>query len=278
MSRTESGVDAVSFRPSSDAFGTTAGMLMRCESCGHGSLAALPAEDDLTEAYTHAADEVSLREEPGQHATALRALDLIEGAVTPGRLVEIGSWTGSFLAAANERGWAAVGVEPSSWAAERARARGVEVIETTFDDAALDLGSFRAAVMCDVLEHLSDPHSALERIVGLLEPGGVFYLTVPDAGSGLARVLGRRWWSVLPMHLQYFTVGSMRSLLERHQLDVLEVRRHPKVFSVQYYAERVSSFVPFSGWLPRWLGRHRVGARLIGPDFRDRMAVLARRR
>jgi SAM-dependent methyltransferase len=143
-------------------------------------------------------------------------------------------------------------------------------------DADLADGGFRVAVLCDVLEHLADPGRALARVARLLEPNGVLFLTVPDAGSRLARVMGRRWWSVLPMHLQYFTRGSMRRLLGLHGFTVLEVRSHPKAFSTRYYAERLEIYAPRAARIAvRSIERLRLARRLVSPDFHDRMAVIA---
>jgi SAM-dependent methyltransferase len=124
--------------------------------------------------------------------------------------------------------------------------------------------------MGDVLEHLPDPGGAVTEVYRLLEPGGVFYLTVPDAGSRLAKVMGKRWWSVLPMHLQYFTRSSMRRLLTDRGFEVIEQRSHPKVFSVRYYVARLAAFTGV---------RLRSGSeRLVAPNFHDRMEVIAAKR
>src|SRR5207247_2095959 len=141
--------------------------------------------------------------------------------------------TGSFVAAAAERGWDAEGVEPSAWAVRRAGERGLQVRQHTLEDHGLSEGRYQLVVLGDVLEHLADPGAAVDAAARLLEPGGVLYLTVPDAGSPLARTLGRRWWSVLPMHLQYFTRGSLRQLLEGRGLAVRSMTSHAKVFSAR---------------------------------------------
>jgi hypothetical protein len=82
---------------------------------------------------------------------------------------------------------------------------------------------------------------------------------------------------VIPTHVQFFTQASIRTLLERHGWEVLEIATAPKAFSVRYYLERVGGYSVFAA---RLLVR---GARLVGaadrmwaPDFRDRMAVIAR--
>lgn len=269
-------IDPAAFRPSSDEYGQLRSSVVECDACGHRSIELPPDPAALTDAVASAVDEVSLREERGQVETAARALSRIEATVAPGRLLDVGCWTGSFVVEAKRRGWEATGVEPSAWAATRARQRGVDVHECQLLDAPLVAGCFDVVVSNDVLEHLSDPGAVLDRISELLVPGGALYLTVPDAGSRVARVMGRRWWAVLPMHLQYFTRSSMRLLLSRHGFEVRHVATHPKVFSVRYYATRAGSLLPGVGpALERAVNRLAGGDRLIGPDLRDRMEVVA---
>ena len=276
---TEGGVDAEAFRPSADAYGRPTTAVVRCLSCGHGSVEVPPDPAVAAGAYTQAADPVSVREEAGQVATARRDLERIERFASPGRVLDVGCWTGSLLVAAAERGWEPLGVEPSRWAAARARERGVPVVEGELGSQS-ELGeSFRLVSMCDVLEHLADPVDALATVRELVEPGGFLFVTVPDAGSRAARALGRRWWSVLPMHLQYFTRTSLERLLHDNGFDVVSVSTHSKVFSVRYYAERLGGYSRFAGGLAVRVGEGlRVADRPIALDLRDRIAVVARRR
>ena len=110
----------------------------------------------------------------------------------------------------------------------------------------------------------------------LLAPGGLVWLAIPDAGSRVARVLGRRWWSVLPTHVQYFTRDSIAVLLERCGFEVLDVATAPKAFTVRYYLERIAR-VFAAAVAPADPGRRRrrrrrpdLGSGLPRPDFRDR--------
>jgi hypothetical protein len=90
--------------------------------------------------------------------------------------------------------------------------------------------------------------------------------------------MGGRWWSVLPTHVQYFSRASMSTLLERRGFTVEWVGTAPKAFTVRYYLGRLGGY-------SRPLARATMGAaerlgfadRLVSPDFRDRMAVVARR-
>jgi SAM-dependent methyltransferase len=254
------------------------GAVNRCLDCGHGCLAEPPALEVFEGAYADAADPVSVREERGQLATAGRDLARIERWVSPGRLLDVGSWTGSFLVAARARGWRGEGLEPSKWAVQRATERGCDVRQTTLEAVEVPPETYRAIVALDVIEHLVDPGEALTTLQIGLEPGGVLFIAVPDAGSAIARLLGRRWWSVLPMHVQYFTRRSMRTLLERRGFEVVDVSTHPKAFSVDYYAERVAAYAVVARPLVRTITRsRRLSTRIVAPDLHDRMAVVARR-
>jgi SAM-dependent methyltransferase len=274
-SASEQGVDPAAFCPSTSRFGDAAGTIVRCVGCGHGFVAMPPPPSAISDAYSAAADPVSLREEAGQVETARRALARIGSVVTPGRAIDMGCWTGSFLVAAEEAGWDAIGLEPSRWASARARERGLRVLTDELSSELLQQESFRLVVMTDVLEHLADPGSALTRVAELLEPGGALWLTVPDAGSPLARILGSRWWSVLPMHLQYFTRASVDRLLRAHGFVPRMLGSHAKVFTARYYAERLGGYHPGIGQAAvTLLEGARVARCLVAPDFRDRLAVL----
>lgn len=264
--------------PSSTQFGTALSDIVRCTACGHMQLADPPPAAALAEAYGQAASDDYVEEELGQRATARRVLERIERHRTTGRLLDLGCWVGFLLDEARARGWSTVGVEPSAFAAAFAREHlGLEVRPGDLFTASLEPGSFDAVVLGDVIEHLPDPGRALERIASLTAPGGVLYLTLPDAGSRVARVLGARWWSVIPTHVQYFTRASLGRLLARHGWELLELTTAPKAFTVRYYAGRIGGYSKrTASALVALAERAGVADRLWAPDFRDRMAVLAR--
>lgn len=269
--------------PTTSQFGTALADIVRCERCGHMQLEPMPAEDVLREAYVDAASDDYVGEEAGQRETARRALDRIAphlpATAHPPELLDLGCWVGFLLAEARERGWRTTGVEPSQFAAQYAREQlGLEVIEADLFTAELPAGAFQAVTLGDVIEHLTDPAAALGRIRELLGAGGVVWLALPDAGSSLARIMGRKWWSVIPTHVQYFTRGSIGRLLSGAGFDVVEVATAPKAFSVRYYLERIGGYSPpLSRALVSGAERARMAGRMWAPDFRDRMSVIARR-
>jgi SAM-dependent methyltransferase len=273
--------------PTTDKFGTALSDLVRCTNCGHRQTDPMPDDAVLESAYADAASDDYVDEEAGQRQTARRALAQIERHLAPRegngtqrarQLLDLGCWVGFLLSEACRRGWEVVGVEPSQFASAYARERlGLDVRTGELFSAPLPLAHYDAIVMGDVIEHLPRPGEALDRMAALLSPGGVAWMALPDAGSVVARRLGKRWWSVIPTHVQFFTRGSIRTLLEGRGWEVLEIATAPKAFSVRYYLERVGGYSPpVARALVSGARAARVADRMWAPDFRDRMAVIAR--
>lgn len=263
--------------PTTDRYGTALADICRCPSCGHMQLCRMPPVTQLDAAYGEAASGDYLEEEAGQRATAAALLERIEAEVGVGSMLDLGCWVGFLLAVARDRGWETLGVEPSEFASAHARDRlGLDVRTASLLDAELEPGAFDAIVLADVIEHLIDPARALAEIAPALRPGGVLALALPDAGSRLARALGRRWWSVIPTHVHYFTRASLTVLLERCGFRVLSITSAPKTFTGRYYLRRLGGYAPRgSAAAVAVAGRLGLGERLFTPDFRDRMLVLA---
>jgi SAM-dependent methyltransferase len=265
--------------PTTDRFGSALADIVRCSACGHMQLERMPDEIELAEAYGEAESLDYVEEQAGQRQTANRILDEIEAWTACGRLLDLGCWVGFFLDEAARRGWDATGVEPSEFASAYARDRlGLDVVTADLFEADLPEGSFDAIFLGDVIEHIPAVEDALERIGRLLRPEGVLAMALPDAGSRFARMMGKRWWSVIPTHVHYFTRTSMGRILERHGYAPLVIRSSPKAFTVRYYLGRLGGY---RGGLGRALVRGaktaHVADRLWAPDFRDRMLVVARR-
>jgi SAM-dependent methyltransferase len=268
--------------PTTDRFGTALADIVRCTACGHMQLGVMPSEAELGEAYGEAESDDYVDEEAGQRETARRVLARVDAhapAGEPRRLLDLGCWVGFLLDEARLAGWEATGVEPSAFASAYARERlGLDVRTQDLFTADLPAGAFSAVVLGDVIEHLPRPGEALDRIADLLAPGGVLALMLPDAGSRLARAMGPRWWSVIPTHVQYFTRGSLTTLLARHGFAPAEIATQPKAFSVEYYLSRIGGYSPpVAKALVRGARAGGLAQRMWAPDFRDRMLVVARR-
>jgi SAM-dependent methyltransferase len=262
--------------PTSDLYGYALSDLVRCTACGHVQLEEMPSDEQLRNAYADAEEGLLIEQEVGQRATARRALERIERFREPGRMLDVGCWVGFLLSEARERGWEVEGIEPSRYASDYAREQlGLTVQTVDLLEARVEPADVIS--MGDVIEHLVRPDEALARLRELLRPGGILYLALPDAGSPLARRLGRRWWAVLPTHVQYFSRASLGTLMHRCGFVPVWMGTDPKAFAIDYYLWRLEGYWPPLSHAAR-AGARKVGVadRLWAPDFRDRLAVVAR--
>jgi SAM-dependent methyltransferase len=135
---------------------------------------------------------------------------------SPGRLLEIGCASGSYLHRMSKAGWDVDGIEFSEKAAARARAAGYRIRTGPVETAAGPMGPFDLVVGWMVLEHLHDPVLALRRIRDWTAPGGRLVASVPNAGCWELRAFSHAWYALhLPNHLWLPTVSTLSMVLER---------------------------------------------------------------
>lgn len=202
----------------------------------------MPSAEDLLRAYRSLEDRAYLSEVAGRLRSQRRYLRLLGQYTdrTPGRLLDVGCSAGLFLELAAAQGWSVFGVEPSTWLAHLAQKRfGSRVFNTSIEDIGLATESFEAITLWDVLEHVRDPGVVLRKTAGLLKPGGILALNVPDIGSIIAKSLGPRWPLLLPEHLHYFTRRSLRLLVEQNGFVVLGFHLHWVCFTIGYVLSRL---------------------------------------
>ena len=138
-----------------------------------------------------------------------------------GRLLDIGTAAGAFVAAAVRRGWDAEGCEPNRWLGEwGARHYGIRIRQGSVFVQDYAPASFDVVTLWDVIEHTPDPRAVLDRCRELLKPGGLLIVNYPDIGSWIARALGRRWLFLTSVHLWYFDRTTIRRLMESGGFDV----------------------------------------------------------
>jgi len=134
----------------------------------------------------------------------------------PGRLLEIGCASGSFLQLMASRGWHVEGLETSRKAAEAARALGYSIRIGTLEGTPDPMEPFDLVVGWHVLEHLHDPVFALHKFYRWTKPGSWLALSMPDAGAREFRIFKERWYGLdLPRHLFHFTPKTLRNVLEK---------------------------------------------------------------
>jgi SAM-dependent methyltransferase len=241
------------------------GRILRCRSCRLGFRATLPSEEDLGRLYRELDIGAHEGELPARFRTAARQLRIVSRYVAPARLLDVGCGSGVFLRVAADAGWNVVGVEPGKAAHRSATAllggRG-DVIHAAFQEVSLASSAFDVVTLWDVLEHVPDPRSLLDRAAHLVKPGGYLFVNVPDLESLPTRLLQARWPLLLPEHLVYFSRRSLRLCGEGAGLTLVHLGRRLVSFSIGYVFHRLAQHGVMGamslGRLARWGGIDEV--------------------
>lgn len=142
---------------------------------------------------------------------ARRRLQLVTRMVGAGggrRLLDVGCGDGTFLLAAQAKGWRVVGTEAHP---RIAQAAGLDVRESIGE--VKDCSPFFCITLWHSLEHMKDPVALLESLVSVLAPDGVILIAVPDAEGIQAQVFRSKWFHLdLPRHLYHFGHRSLARL------------------------------------------------------------------
>ena len=189
--------------------------------------------------------------------------------VRSGTLIEIGCAYGFFLDEAAQR-FDVCGVEVSDAARAACLERG-HVVARELDDAILARGPFDAAVMLDVIEHLSDPGDVLARISGAMRPGAPRVITTRDFGSARARGVGNRWRRMTPPPHQWFlSKQTLGALLARHGFRVERVEHPWKQVPLEQIAYQATRYLGGQNLVKRFPPPGRIAINLF-----DAMRVMA---
>lgn len=261
--------------------------LIRCERCNFISadleisdetLAALYGEDYFhgNEYVDYIAEEESLRI---NFSDRLKTIKKLRSDLSQANLFEIGCAYGFFLDQVRSIVSSSAGVDISADAVRHAvTAKGVDA--RCGDYLTLELGNqVDIITMWDTIEHLKRPDLFIQKAARDLRPGGLLAITTGDIGSLNARVRGRNWRMIHPpTHLHYFSVDTIKRLLDAQGFDTVHVS-HPgnsrSMRSIAYFILALQmkkprlydkiQRLPIFGW--------RITANLF-----DIMYVIARRR
>ena len=234
--------------------------LARCRACGLQYVCPRPIAGAIVDAYSEGDDYAYVSQVGARERTFAGAVADIEKLLPGrGRLLDVGTAAGAFLAAARGREWQVEGCEPNRWLARwGSRHYGIPIRTGELFDQPFPPESFDVVTLWDVIEHTPDPSRVLRTARKLVRPGGLVVVNYPDIGSWIAKALGRRWPFLSAVHLYYFTRDTMTRLLARHGFDVVDVRAHVQRLELNYLLSRGAAI---SGGLSR---SSRAVARLLG--------------
>ena len=155
-------------------------------------------------------------------------------------IIDIGSNDGTLLSNFNKNGVRVLGIEPTN-AAKLAVERGIPSITSFFSKAvaekvAKDHGKAKIVTATNVFAHIEDIHDIVAGILALLDDSGIF-ISESHYFRSLLETL--QYDTIYHEHLRYYTLASLKNLLEMHGLEVIHAKRIPTHGgSIRVYAAR----------------------------------------
>ena len=110
---------------------------------------------------------------------------LLKYKLPPGRVLELGSGPGAFVAMLQSAGFEATGLEISPWVVQFIRDTfQVPVLLGPVEDQQIEPESLDVIALMDVFEHLPDPLGTMRHCLRLLRPDGILIIQTPRYPEG----------------------------------------------------------------------------------------------
>jgi len=201
--------------------------LALCEGCGLVQILDVIDPATLFEHYLYVSGTSDTMS--AHHAAYARDVVALYGLGADDLVVEIASNDGSLLARFAEQGVATLGVEPARNIAALATERGIDTVNTFFDEETGrrlrdERGTAAAVVANNVLAHVDDTRDLLAGMAALVGETGVVVVEVPSLKELVERL---EYDTVYHEHNGYFSVLAMMHLYAEVGLSIVRVDEVP---------------------------------------------------
>jgi len=159
-------------------------------------------------------------------------------------VVDIGSNDGTLLSNFKNGGHKVLGIEPTD-VGDIANSRGIPTLKRYFGlDVANEVkgkhGAARVVTAANCFAHIEDVHAIVDGIVAMLAPNGVF---ISESHYLIPLLDTLQYDTVYHEHLRYYSLHSLKHLLEMHDLEVFHARPIPSHGgSIRVYAARRGAY------------------------------------
>lgn len=154
--------------------------------------------------------------------------------------VDVGSNDGTLLSNFHKGGHRVCGVEPTD-TYKIAVERGIPTINAFFGPAAAAAvvqrhGHAKIVTATNVFAHIENVHEIVESILSMLDDDGIF---ISESHYLLPLVETLQYDTIYHEHLRYYSLQSLKYLLEMHGLEIVHAKRIPTHGgSIRVYAAR----------------------------------------
>ena len=239
--------------------------LIDCPGCDLLYANPLPGEACLADGYTRAAYDSGVESHFAAATYAALLADIAGRLPDRSGALDIGAGDGAFLEELLQQGFdGVVGVEPSQAPIAAARAAVRPLLkEGVFRGDDFAPASLSLVTCFQTLEHLNDPVETTHAVWRLLKPGGAAFFICHDRRAFSARLLGRKSPIFDIEHLQLFSAGSARYLLEQAGFQDVKIMPIINRYPLRYWLRLVPLPNRFKRALTAVLDRLGMGCMAI---------------
>ena len=219
---------------------------MSCGECGHRFTSGYFGDAALAALFRKA----NAHQQPGHDVQPQRLVcsrivqraAALSGGVG-GRWLDVGFGNGALLAAAEEFGYEASGLDLRRAVVKDMRGYGYAAIEADLAQISDD-GKFSVVSLADVLEHMPFPAEGLTHAHRLLADGGLVFVSMPNTDTFVWRVLERQgknpYWAELE-HYHNFNRERLYAVLEGCGFEPCEYAVSERYLSgMEVFARKIS--------------------------------------
>ena len=103
--------------------------------------------------------------------------------------------------------------------------------------------------MSHVIEHLDKPFDNIESIANKMSKSSVLIFSTYNMDSIIAKLLGKHYHWIMPMHKFYFTKSFLKNFMENNGFQLIETITDTHTTSLKYFFTKLQAIMPFSRFI-----------------------------
>ena len=165
--------------------------------------------------------------------------------LTSGKVLDIGCFTGEFLDQLPSN-FEKFGIETSVVAQSILREKKINIVGSKIEECKTS-NEFIAITAFDVLEHLKDPLSALDRMIFLLKPGGFLIVSTANTSVWTWKISRNDFWYYFPDHVSFvcpkWFIWALGRDIHKEEIKIIKINRFSRYLSEK--SVRLSQAIKF---------------------------------
>ena len=223
--------------------------IYKCNKCElkFSELAAALPNERVEDKYNNVVDNIYIDEIPQRQKYFSSLYKKISYNFNKDQSVlEVGSYYGVFgnIIKPNVKNYS--GLELSKHGADYAKKNyNLEIFNETIEEHTKRQLKYDIIIMADVIEHFSNP----------FKPDGLLIFTTYNMDSFYAKMTGKNYHWILPMHLFYFSNKTLKNICLERNLKIIKIKNDSRVVSFYYLLNKLELIFPKLKFLFRYMNK-----------------------